>query len=81
MTKCIFVTQFQLCFSYLQKRYQDKHIKEDDSDLESVQSEEFEEMISKMAGVNNDQDDDIDFMNEIGDSLKNDAKKSKILDY
>lgn len=64
---------------YLQQKYKDKAIKEeDDSDLESVQSEEFEEMIDKMIGVKDDEDEDIDFMNEIGDNLKNvDKKKSK----
>lgn len=49
-------------------------MEDDDSDMESVQSEEFEEMISKMSGVNEDEDD-IDFINEIGDSLKNTNQK------
>lgn len=42
-----------------------------------MQSEEFEEMINKMGGVNDDEDEDIDFMTEIGDSLKSVDKKSK----
>lgn len=64
---------------YLQRRYQEKELKEeDDSDVESVQSEEFEEMIDKMSGVKEDDDEEIDFMNEIGDSLKSiDNKKSE----
>lgn len=58
-------------FRYLQRKYQDREIKvEDDSDLESVQSEEFEEMIDKMAGMKDTDDEEIDFMAEIGDSLK-----------
>lgn len=47
--------------------------------MESVQSEEFEEMLDKMAGVKDDEDEDIDYMHEIGDSLKHtENKKSKI---
>ncbi|KAJ8976913.1 hypothetical protein NQ317_014085 [Molorchus minor] len=49
-------------YSYLQQKYRHRKIEEeDDSDLESVQSEEFEEMLDKMAGVKDD-DEDIDFM-------------------
>lgn len=42
-------------YSYLRKKYQNRPLGEeqddDGSDLESVQSEEFEEMLDKMAGV------------------------------
>lgn len=56
---------------YLQKKYQHRsNLKDEDdeSDLESVQSEEFEEMLNKMAGVN--EEEKLDYMGEIGDSLK-----------
>lgn len=63
---------------FLQRRYMNKqaHVKEedDDSDLESVQSDEFVEMLDKMAGVSN-VDEDIDFINDIGDKLQTSAKK------
>lgn len=64
------------CFSYLQRKYQERAPDEEESDLESVQSEEFEEMLDKMSGVK-DMDEDIDYMNEIGDKLKIEKKKSK----
>lgn len=57
---------------YLQKKYQHRsNLKEEDeeSDLESVQSEEFEEMLNKMSGLDNDEEE-LDYMGEIGDSLK-----------
>ncbi|KAJ8970201.1 hypothetical protein NQ314_001348 [Rhamnusium bicolor] len=64
--------------SYLQRKYQDKTKEEEEnSDLESVQSEEFEEMLDKMSGFK-DIEEDIDYLNEIGDNLKNkDLKKEK----
>lgn len=61
----------------MQKRYVDKQREEDDSDVESVQSEEFEELLDKMAGVQG--DEDIDYMEEIGDKLKTKDKKKKSL--
>lgn len=65
-------------YTYLQKRYKEKEIKreneDDESDVESVASEEFEEMLNKMAGLPKD-DDDIDYMNEIGSKLQ--KKKGK----
>lgn len=68
--------------SYLQKKYQTRDLKEDEddnSDLESVQSEEFEEMLDKMTGVKDDDesDEDIDYMGEIGDKLKTKSDKNK----
>ncbi|CAG9822378.1 unnamed protein product [Phaedon cochleariae] len=64
---------------YLQEKYREKAERDEeaDSDLESVQSEEFEEMLDKMAGVRDDEED-IDYMREIGDTLrKSDEKKKK----
>ncbi|CAH0547490.1 unnamed protein product [Brassicogethes aeneus] len=63
-------------YSYLKKKYENRQLKDDDedSDAESVQSEEFEDMLDKMAGMK-DLDEDIDFMEEIGENLK--AKKQK----
>lgn len=61
-----------LFFRYLRKRYKEKDIKtedDDESDVDSVASEEFEEMLSKMAGLPKD-DEDIDYMNDIGSKLK-----------
>lgn len=58
-------------YTYLQKRYKDKEVKDEDdeSDVESVASEEFEELLSKMSGLPKD-DEDVDFMNDIGGKLK-----------
>lgn len=50
----------------------------DDSDLESVGSEEFEEMLDKMNNFK-DMEDDLDYMNEIESSLKNKSTKNKKL--
>ncbi|XP_066138108.1 CCAAT/enhancer-binding protein zeta-like [Euwallacea fornicatus] len=62
-------------YSYLQKKFQNKsQCDQVDSDLESVQSEEFEEMLDKMAGIKDNEDDELDYLGEIGDSLK---KKKK----
>ncbi|XP_018569257.1 CCAAT/enhancer-binding protein zeta [Anoplophora glabripennis] len=63
-------------YSYLQNKYREKEPNEEDSDLESVQSDEFEEMLDKMSGIK-DVDEDIDYMDEIGDTLKSDKTKGK----
>lgn len=62
----------------MQKKYEEKAPDEEDSDLESVQSEEFEEMLDKMSGIK-DMEEDIDYMNEIGDNLKTEKKKSEFI--
>lgn len=52
--------------------------KKDDEDLESVCSEDFEEMLNKMGRKDlEDVDDDLDYMNEIGDNLKTKKQKQK----
>ena len=64
--------------SYLQKKHKNGEITEGDdegSDVDSVASEEFEEMLGKMPGFK-DMDGDFDFMNDIGEKLKA-IKKSK----
>lgn len=56
----------------MQKRYKERKIKsesDDESDVESVASEEFEEMLNKMSGLPKD-DEELDYMNEIGSKLK-----------
>lgn len=65
--------------TYLQQKYQERGSteKDDDSDLESVQSDEFEEMLEKLSG-RKDEEEDVDYMNEIGENLKKvDSKKKK----
>ncbi|KAJ8925033.1 hypothetical protein NQ315_001204 [Exocentrus adspersus] len=63
-------------YSYLRKKYEAKTTEaEEESDLESVQSEEFEEMLDKMAGVQ-DGDEDLDYMRDIGDNLKQKKKSN-----
>ncbi|CAH1979934.1 unnamed protein product [Acanthoscelides obtectus] len=53
---------------------------EDESDVESVQSEEFEEMLNQMSGVK-EREDEIDYLDEIGDTLKYNKKdKGKQMD-
>lgn len=66
--------------SYLKdKRKTFRSTDDDDEDLESVCSEDFQEMLNKMSGSNfKDIDDDLDYMNEIGDNLKSKSKKSKL---
>ncbi|XP_019763522.2 CCAAT/enhancer-binding protein zeta [Dendroctonus ponderosae] len=67
-------------YSYLQQRYQDRSTfkDEDDSDLESVQSDEFEEMLERMPQFKDAVGDaDLDFMGEIGDNLKKQKKATK----
>ncbi|XP_076272674.1 nucleolar complex protein 1 [Rhynchophorus ferrugineus] len=67
-------------YSYLQRKYRNRDFKEadDNSDLESVQSEEFEDMLDKMTGVQDEgSDEDIDYMGDIGDSLKKKPEKGK----
>ncbi|KAJ3662377.1 hypothetical protein Zmor_006730 [Zophobas morio] len=65
--------------SYLKNKQKEKIKSEsnedDESDIESVQSEEFEDMLDKMAGIS--REEDIDFLNEIGDNLKKKEKKTK----
>ncbi|XP_065161125.1 CCAAT/enhancer-binding protein zeta-like [Atheta coriaria] len=66
-------------YTYMQERYKETKIKEngdDDSDLESVASEEFEDMLSKMSGFKDDDEDDIDYMNEVGENMKNKKEKT-----
>lgn len=66
-------------FSYLRKQYVNKDVQDEDddvSDVDSVASDEFEEMLSKMSGGKNfmgeeDGDDNLDFMKDVGESLKN----------
>lgn len=62
----------------MQTKVHDRKVEAEDSDLESVASEEFEEMLDKMTG--NKVEDDLDYMNEIGDNLIKNSKKSKDLD-
>lgn len=65
-------------FSYLRKQYVNKDVQDEDddvSDVDSVASDEFEEMLSKMSGGKNfmgeeDGDDNLDFMKDVGESLK-----------
>lgn len=68
-------------FSYLHKKHEERknnQIDDDDddnSDANSVASDEFEEMLNNMNGKKRNLDDEeLDFMNEIGESLKNQAK-------
>jgi hypothetical protein len=49
---------------------------DEDSDLESVQSDEFEEILDKMAGIPK-ENEDLDYLNEIGDTLKVKEKDKK----
>lgn len=63
---------------FLQKRYEQRQMKAEDdeeSDLESVQSEEFEEMLDKMSGAKF--EEDIDYLNEIGNLKANKKDKRK----
>ncbi|XP_056642195.1 CCAAT/enhancer-binding protein zeta [Diorhabda sublineata] len=64
--------------TYLQQKYRERGSleKDDDSDLESVQSDEFEEMLEKFSG-HKDEEKDVDYMNEIGENIKNVDKKKK----
>ncbi|CAG9770496.1 unnamed protein product [Ceutorhynchus assimilis] len=64
-------------YSYLQQKHQNQPMADDNSDLESVQSEEFEEMLDKMGGFKPDEEE-LDFMGEIGEGLKKkDTDKKK----
>lgn len=65
---------------YLQNKYKEKQLNksEEDSDLESVASEEFEEMLDKMGGFSKDEDDDLDYMGAVGENIKT-AKKKGLL--
>ncbi|XP_044748436.1 CCAAT/enhancer-binding protein zeta [Coccinella septempunctata] len=60
---------------YLQKKYSNRSLKdEDESDVDSVASDEFEEMLEKMTGT---QKEDMDFMEDIGDRLKKNKSKAR----
>ncbi|XP_022915981.2 CCAAT/enhancer-binding protein zeta [Onthophagus taurus] len=63
-------------YKFLQKRRENKSNEDDDddSDADSVASDEFEEMLDKMQTGKVADDDDIDFMNEIGNNLKKGKK-------
>ncbi|CAG9857672.1 unnamed protein product [Phyllotreta striolata] len=65
--------------TYLQGKYREGGSRDDDdSDLESVRSDEFEEMLDKMAGAKtNEEPDELDYLNEIGSSLKENKKKTR----
>lgn len=70
------------CCRYLQKKYKEKDdIKQEDdnSDLDSVASDEFEEMLGKMGGLPKD-DEDLDYMNDIGEKLKRGKNKNEVED-
>lgn len=75
---CISIN-YDINYSYLKnKRASGEYRNEDDSDeLDSVCSEEFEELLDKMASKNKkvDEDDDLDYMNEIGDKLGPKSKR------
>lgn len=69
-------------YTYLQNKYADRqHVKEDDdSDLESVASEEFEEMLDKMgASGGKDDDEELDFMAAVGDNASKFSKKKSTI--
>jgi ribosome biogenesis protein MAK21 len=68
----------QFMYTYLQRKYKEKNMKteDEDSDLESVQSDEFEEILDKMAGIPK-ENEDLDYLNEIGDTLKVKEKDKK----
>lgn len=74
-TSCLY--EVHIVFRYLQKKNENKTIQEEDneeSDAESVNDDEFEEMLNKMAGkkkTDDDSDSDLDYMKEIGNSLRN----------
>ncbi|KAI4470572.1 ccaat-binding factor-related [Holotrichia oblita] len=63
-------------YKYMQKKVGEKIKNSEDSDLESVASEEFEEMLDKMNNFK-DVEDDLDYMKEIESSLKNKSTKNK----
>ncbi|KAL3275496.1 hypothetical protein HHI36_020256 [Cryptolaemus montrouzieri] len=67
-------------YLYLNKKFKSRlpENEDEDSDVDSVASDEFEEMLEKMGGAP--QDDDIDFMNDIGDNLKKKEKAKKKVD-
>jgi len=53
---------------------------EDESDLESVGSEEFEDMLDKMTGANKDIDEELDYMDDVQENLKSSKKKKNEVD-
>lgn len=71
-------------YRYMQKKFQslseepEKNGDEDDSDNESVQSDEFEEMLfGKNKKVDDEDDDDIDFAQEAAEDKKSKGKGKK----
>lgn len=64
---------------YLKEKHEHKKAESDDDDNDSVASEDFEEMLDRMMGGKK-KKKEIDYMDEIGDSLKNKKNlKGKIL--
>lgn len=67
--------------SYLHRKYKEKEEKlkdksdDDDSDLESIQSDEFEDMLDQMSGIIPKDDENLDFLNDVGDKLRSKGKK------
>lgn len=69
-------------YRFLQKKYRERKNRGDDdeveSDLESVASDEFEEMLDKMTGSGKDvEDDDLDYMDAVGENLKSSKNKKR----
>ncbi|GLV42792.1 uncharacterized protein CBL_03532 [Carabus blaptoides fortunei] len=64
-------------YTYLQRKHKEreeaKTAADDESDLESVGDDEFEEMLTKMSGGKN-EDEELDFMNDVGETLKNEKE-------
>ncbi|KRT79752.1 hypothetical protein AMK59_8108 [Oryctes borbonicus] len=61
-------------YKYMQAKIHEKKKVDEDSDLESVASDEFEELLNKMSDHNK-IDDDLDYINEIGNNLKTKPNK------
>ncbi|KAK9877934.1 hypothetical protein WA026_020157 [Henosepilachna vigintioctopunctata] len=68
----------QFLYMYLNKKYSNKSLKnmEEDSDTDSVASDEFEEMLENLGGTSRDLDENLDFMNDVENSLKTTKKSS-----
>ncbi|KAF2904304.1 hypothetical protein ILUMI_01869 [Ignelater luminosus] len=68
-------------YTFLQKKYRERKNRGDDneeeSDLESVASDEFEEMLDKMTGSGKDVDEDLDYMDAVGENLKSSKNKKE----
>ncbi|GJQ67721.1 hypothetical protein Trydic_g16541 [Trypoxylus dichotomus] len=56
-------------YKYMQKKTHERKKEDEDSDIESVASDEFEELLNKM-GDHKEMDDDLDYIYEIGNNLK-----------